>query len=48
MLYNHYSQWRFLCEASNIKDPVLKAIEKCKRHPSIKAMAGLSKNDNFI
>ena len=25
-----------LCEANNIKDPVLKAIEKYKKHPSIK------------
>ena len=37
-----------LYEASNIKDPVLKAIEKHKKHPSIKAIAGISKNDNFI
>ena len=37
-----------LCEANNIKDPVLKAIEKYKKHPSIKAIAGLSKNYNFI
>ena len=37
-----------LYEASNIKDPVLKAIEKYKKHPSIKAIAGISKNDNFI
>ena len=37
-----------LCEANNMKDPVLKAIEKYKKHPSIKAIAGISKNDNFI
>ena len=37
-----------LCEASSIKDPVLKAIEKYKKHPSIKAIADISKNDNFI
>ena len=37
-----------LCETNNIKDPVLKAIEKYKKHLSIKAIAGLSKNDNFI
>ena len=39
---------KFLCEANNMKDPVLKSIEKYKKHPSIKAIAGLSKNDNFI
>ena len=37
-----------LCEANKMKDPVLKAIEKYKKHPSIKAIAGLSKNDSFI
>ena len=34
-----------MCEANNIKDHVLNAIEKCKKHPSIKAIAGLSKNE---
>ena len=33
---------------NNINDPVLRAIEKYKKHPSIKAIAGISKNDNFI
>ena len=37
-----------LCEANKMKDPVLKAIEKYKKHPSIKAIAGLSKNVSFI
>ena len=37
-----------LYEANNIKDPVLKAIEKYKKHPSIKAIVSISKNDNFI
>ena len=37
-----------LCETNNIKDLVLKAIEKYKKHLNIKAIAGLSKNDNFI
>ena len=37
-----------LCEANNIKDPALEAIEKYKKHPSIKAIAGISKYDNFI
>ena len=37
-----------LCEASNIKNPVLKAIEKYKKHPSVKAIAGIYKNNNFI
>ena len=35
-------------EANNIKDPVLKAIEKYKKHPRIKAIAGIRENDNFI
>ena len=39
---------KFLFEANNMKHPVLKSIEKYKKHPSIKAIAGLSKNDNFI
>ena len=34
-------------EANNIKDPVLKAIEKYKKHPRIKAIAGIRENDNF-
>ena len=33
---------------NNIKDSVLRAIEKYKKHPSLKAIAGISKNDNFI
>ena len=37
-----------LYEANNIKDPVLKSIENYKKHPNIKAIAGLSKNDNFV
>ena len=37
-----------LCEVNNMKNPVLKAIEKYKKHPSIKAVLGISKNDNFI
>ena len=37
-----------LCEANNRKDPVLKAIQKYKKHPSVEAIAGLYKNDNFI
>ena len=37
-----------LCEVNNINDPVLRAIVKYKKHPSIKAKAGISKNDNFI
>ena len=36
-----------LCEANNIRDSVLKAIEKYKKHSSIKAI-GISKNNNFI
>ena len=36
------------CEANNIKDPVLKAIGKYNRHPNIKAIAGISKSNNFI
>ena len=35
-------------EANNIKDPVLRATEKFKKHPSIKAIASASKNDNLI
>ena len=35
-----------LCEANNVKDPVLKAIEKNKKHPTIKAMAAIIKNGN--
>ena len=38
-----------LYKANNIKDPVLKSIENYKKHPNIiKAIAGLSKNDNFV
>ena len=37
-----------MCKVNNIKDPFLKAIEKYKKHPSMKTIAGLSKNDNFI
>ena len=35
-----------LCEANNVKDSVLKAIDKNKKHPTIKAMAAIIKNDN--
>ena len=35
-------------EVNNIKNPVLRAIEKFKKHPSIKAIASTSKNDNLI
>ena len=37
-----------LCKANNIKDPVLRCIEKYKKNLSIKGIAGISKNDNFI
>ena len=37
-----------LCEANNIKDPVCKAFQEYNKHPSIKAIADITKNDNFI
>ena len=37
-----------LCDENNIKYPLLKAIEKYKKHPSIKAIAGIGKTDNFL
>ena len=37
-----------LCKADNIKVPALRAIEKYNQHPSIVAMAGISKKIFFF
>ena len=37
-----------LFKANNIKDPVLRTVKKYKKHPSIKAIVSISKNDNFV
>lgn len=37
-----------LCDAEGIDGSVLKATEKYKKHPSIKAIADISKNNKEI
>ena len=36
-----------LCDTNWIDHPVLKAMEKCKRHPSINAVKNIGKNNSF-
>ena len=42
---------RYLCDASNISDPIKKAIQKCKNHPSIsiikRMVSTVDKNNTF-
>ena len=36
-----------LCDVEDSVDSVLRAIEKYKKHPNIKTIADISKNNNF-
>ena len=34
------------CDTTGIEDPVLKAVEKYKKHPSIEVIKSISKNSS--